>query len=295
MQDNVGYHPEGPKCLYNGKVVHCLTFGSESGGITGKILVQMLEHFDSINLFLRVPRGPIPMIVLDGHQSRLDPMFVSYINNEDHRWGVCLGVPYATVLWQVGDASEQNGRFKMEWYREKERLMAWKGDHTVPEVISPTDIIPLLNRVFHKSYDNIASNLKAVADRGWYPANRKLLEHKDLLNDTTVSPTEGLATPTATFETQQDSSAAASSTAIGTQPDSSVAASSTDDDGMITLNLGSGMGETCINRIIHARMRNVKSREAADKRRQRGSDAMTNMKEAKRLSSGSWWRMASTH
>ena len=117
------FYPEGPKCKYRGKVVDCLTFASESGGITGAILVKILEYFDGLQLFQRTPGGPIPMLIVDGHQSRLDPKFVSYINNKSHEWRVCLGMPYATVLWQVGDASEQNGKFKMEWTRVKEWMM----------------------------------------------------------------------------------------------------------------------------------------------------------------------------
>lgn len=89
-----------------------IDFASESGGITGEILVKILEHFDKMNLFPRTAGGPIPVLLVDGHGSRLDPAFVDYINNESHPWKVCLGVPYATTLWQVGDASEQNGKFK---------------------------------------------------------------------------------------------------------------------------------------------------------------------------------------
>jgi hypothetical protein len=63
------------------------------------------------------------MLIADGHQSRLDPRFVSYINNKDHEWRVCLGVPYATVLWQVRDALEQNDKFKIEWTKVKEWMM----------------------------------------------------------------------------------------------------------------------------------------------------------------------------
>ena len=33
------YYPGRPTCKYNGKVVDCLVFTSESGGITGGILV----------------------------------------------------------------------------------------------------------------------------------------------------------------------------------------------------------------------------------------------------------------
>ena len=42
------YYPGGPKCLYNGKQVDCLTFLSKSGSITGEILVKILEYFSNI-------------------------------------------------------------------------------------------------------------------------------------------------------------------------------------------------------------------------------------------------------
>ena len=79
----------------------------------GAILVKLLEYFDILQPFDRYPGGANPMLVVVSHQSRLDPKFVAYTNNEDHKWRVCLGVPYATVLWQVRDALEQNGKFKM--------------------------------------------------------------------------------------------------------------------------------------------------------------------------------------
>ena len=110
------YYPGGPKYMYNGKQVDYLTFSSKSGSITGKILIQILEYFDKLDLFPRTPNGPIPMLVVDGHQSCLNQGFIKYINDPNHKWKVCFGVPYATVLWQVGDASEQNGKFKLEWY-----------------------------------------------------------------------------------------------------------------------------------------------------------------------------------
>ncbi len=105
-------------------MVDCLVFTSESGRITGEILVEILTYFDSIDLFPRVSGGPIPLLIVDGHQSCLAPIFVEYINDKKHPWMVCLGVPYATTLWQVGDASEQNGMVKLEWYREKKELLS---------------------------------------------------------------------------------------------------------------------------------------------------------------------------
>jgi hypothetical protein len=73
------YYPGGPKCMYNGKVVDCLTYASESGGITGDILIEILKYFDESDVFPRIPGGAIPVLIVDGHQSRLDPKFVEYI------------------------------------------------------------------------------------------------------------------------------------------------------------------------------------------------------------------------
>ena len=178
------FHPGGPKYKYNRKNVDCLAFATESGGITGNILVQFLTYFDLIDLFPRVSGGPIPVLIVDCHQSQLNPSFIHYINDERHHWNVCFGVPHATTIWQVGDASELNGNFKVEWYREKANLMVWKYVKTLPRSILPHDIMPLLNTVFHKAFGRIKGNQKAVADQGWYPPNRKLLEHPSLQVDT---------------------------------------------------------------------------------------------------------------
>ena len=121
------------------------------------------------------------MMILDGHQIRLDPTFINYINDDGHPWKICLGVPYATVLWQVGDALEQNRKFKTKWYNAKLKLMEFKFDHDLPQYISPTDIMPLLNHILHDWYGNKKNNLKATANRGWYPANWKLVDHPSLL------------------------------------------------------------------------------------------------------------------
>ena len=41
--------------------------------------------------------------------------------------------------------------------------------------------MPLLNKIFYKAYNNITNNKKAVAVRGWYPPNMKLVEHPSLV------------------------------------------------------------------------------------------------------------------
>ncbi len=66
---------------------------------------------------------------------------------------------------------------KSEWYREKAKLLVWKNEHGLPRAIRAEDVMPLLNKIFFRAYRNVASNKKAIADRGWYPPNCKLLEH----------------------------------------------------------------------------------------------------------------------
>ena len=93
--------------------------------------------------------GKIPVIVIDGHQSRLDTAFIPYINDPAHLWKVCLGFPYATSLWQVGDASEQNGVAKTEWYREKAEFVLYKTSHQLRCKTDACECIPLANKFFH--------------------------------------------------------------------------------------------------------------------------------------------------
>jgi len=59
------------------------------------------------------------VIICDGHDSRLQPTFIEYIDNEKTKWLVLLGVPYGTSYWQVADSSEQNDMFNMNWVKKK--------------------------------------------------------------------------------------------------------------------------------------------------------------------------------
>ncbi len=124
------YYPGGPQC-FNDETIECLTFCSETGGITAEILVKVLQYFDEKEVFRRTPGGPIPFLLVDGHNNRFDPIFLHYINDNSHQWKVCLGVPYATLLWQVGDSAENNGTFKTEWYWLKDQLLMWKYERGV--------------------------------------------------------------------------------------------------------------------------------------------------------------------
>jgi hypothetical protein len=170
------YLPGATVCEYRGKKVPTQFYTSPKGSITGEILVQILEFLDSRDLFERRPDGPEPCILLDGHESRLKPSFLKYINNPNHKWHVGVGVPYLTHLWQVGDASELNGSFKIQFQKAKEQLMEFKRYFGMKARLHPEDIVPCLNKAVELSFSKSESNRKAIAERGWYPPNMKLLD-----------------------------------------------------------------------------------------------------------------------
>ena len=115
--------------------------------------------------------------------------------------------------------------------------MVWKSINCLPCAIGPTNIIPLINRVFHNSYGSINSNLRAMSDRGWNPPNRKLLEHKELIDDS--SPV--------IEEARTDST-----------PD--IAAQSTSNRSF-NLNIHEGMVATILDRIIAERARSSQGKK----------------------------------
>ena len=54
------FYTGGLKCKYYNEMVDCLTYSSDSGGITGGILVQILLYFDEIDLVFHVSVTPFP-------------------------------------------------------------------------------------------------------------------------------------------------------------------------------------------------------------------------------------------
>jgi len=69
----------------------------------------------------------LPFLLLDGHHSRMMLPFLRYIGDRSHEWKCCFGVPYATHLWQVGDASGINGAFKMNLTKAKREYIKKEG------------------------------------------------------------------------------------------------------------------------------------------------------------------------
>jgi hypothetical protein len=194
----------GPRCTFKGIEVPCLVQYSGHGGITPHILTSCLRKMDELNLFPRVD-GKKPFLLLDGHDSRYDFEFLSYIRQ--NQWCACIGLPYGTHLWQVGDSPAQNGSFKYFEAEYKDYLLREKRIRGLALCIKPTDIIPIVNYCWQQSFARVEGNMKAILERGWYPSNKALLTHPDVLrtkrNDTiselevdTSTTTDGTNTTT---------------------------------------------------------------------------------------------------
>mgnify|MGYP000085123147 CR=1 FL=1 len=118
-------YPFGPACSFKGKTIPCFCCCFENGSITGHILTNMLRFIDAREVFNQ-SMGLSSFLLLDGHGSRFDLEFLEYINAEEMKWNVDIGLPYGTSYWQVGDSSEQNGSFKMKATKVKNDLTSKK-------------------------------------------------------------------------------------------------------------------------------------------------------------------------
>ena len=96
-----------------------MTRWSPKGSITSDILIDILASLEFYGVIDRTD-GRKPFLLIDGHNSRFQLNFLSYVIDPTHEWVVCIGVPYGTALWQVGDASKQNGSLNMALSKVKE-------------------------------------------------------------------------------------------------------------------------------------------------------------------------------
>jgi len=160
------YFPGPPTCRFRNKDIPSLVRWNESGSITSEILVEALSTLDILGVIDRSSNKK-PFLLLDGHGSRLEMPFLKYINTPEDYWVVCLGVPYGTALWQVGDSKEQNGSFNIAFARAKQDLLQFKIKKMTQDLsLRPTDLMPLINFAWEKSFARVEQNKKAIVERG---------------------------------------------------------------------------------------------------------------------------------
>jgi hypothetical protein len=185
----------GPCCNYRGKIVPCFYCTSPKASITSSLLADMLGFIDECGIFDRSIAKPF--LLLDGHGSRMMLPFLKYINHPEHEWVCCIGVPYATHIWQVGDASALNGAFKIALAKAKREYLKYRSNPR----FEPTDIVPLLNQAWEKSFNSSVDVRAAIAHRGWNPLNYNLLDH---LNHVSQQPVLDLTATDAPSDAPSD-------------------------------------------------------------------------------------------
>ena len=265
--------PMGPQCNFKGVDVPCLCCCSENGSITAELLVAMLKTMDSFNLFDRSDGVP-PFLILDGHGSRFDVTFLEYINNDDTKWNVCIGLPYGTSYWQVGDSSEQNGCFKMALTKYKRDLLRRKELVDQEFAIEKDDVVGLVSRAWQDSFARVRTNKNAIAERGWTPLNYNCLLHPEVATTKFkgVINNDIMMQPPAVTDLGIDSTA---STALTVQPE--------------LLNLSNGLAASLFDTLMDTKARNdarngINREEVQRKRRETSLEDMRLRK--KRYSAG---------
>jgi hypothetical protein len=155
-------YPNGPTCHYKGKDVPCMVCNTESGSIPSELLISFLKHMDELDLFPR-DDGIKPLFLLDGHGSRFELPFLQYVNNPEHEWVVCIGVPYGTLYWQVADSSEQIGSYKMALTTAKKESVKKKQRACFQNArIKTYEIVIIINEAWKHCFSRVEYSKKAI-------------------------------------------------------------------------------------------------------------------------------------
>jgi hypothetical protein len=81
----------------------------------------------------------------------------------------------------VGDSHAQNGNYKHYEQIFKDKLLEEKLKRNMTLNLKPTNVIPIVNYAWQRSFAVAVNNRKAILERGWFPSNRALEVHPDVL------------------------------------------------------------------------------------------------------------------
>ena len=89
-------------------------------------------------------------------------IFLSYVNEKATRWFILIRVLYGTAKWQVGYSRQQNGSYKMFMVKYKKEIFFKKDRLKMTLKLKTSDVIPLINRYWMKSFARVDTNMKAI-------------------------------------------------------------------------------------------------------------------------------------
>jgi hypothetical protein len=109
----------------------------------------MLAKMDEHSLFDRSARIN-NFLLCDGHRSRFEEPFLEYTLESDMPWTCCIGVPYGTAVWKVGDSPEQNVTLKIESKKAKADTVRRKICDGLPATLERSEIVRIVNIAWQK-------------------------------------------------------------------------------------------------------------------------------------------------
>lgn len=251
----------GPVCTFMGKQIPPFITCSPKASVTSDILAECLAHIDSSGVFDDIrakstDHGPCaPFLLLDGHHSRFELPFLTYIHEKEHLWRCCIGVPYNTQWWQTADAEQANGSYKMSSTKAKRLIYKAKNGRNLQK----TDIIPIINMAWKDSFARVNKIKHAIAQRGWNPLNYALMTNKDLVK---------------IFESKE---AGVAGSACNTTATSSTT------PGTFSVNTATGPAAEYLNLLIQQGMRDEGKREQIRKQREQEEQTRKNMNTLQRI------------
>lgn len=124
--------------------------------------------------------GVKPYLLVDGHGSRFELTFLHCSNHPDHDWVVCIGMPYRTALWKIGDSKECNGSLNIVTTRARQEILKEKTKMCMHTQLQTYNTICIINAGWAKSSARVEKNTQYNTDRGWNTLNRNLLTFPDI-------------------------------------------------------------------------------------------------------------------
>jgi hypothetical protein len=88
--------------------------------------------------------------------------FLTYINSPGTKWNACVGLPYGTSYWHVGNSSQQNRCFKMALTKYKKELLQRKEFVGTEFATDKQEITYIVGQAWENLFACIESNKKAV-------------------------------------------------------------------------------------------------------------------------------------
>ena len=209
---------------------------------------------------------------------------------------------YGTALLQVGDSKEQNGSFNMAITKAKQNLLEFKDSIGLQnDGMLDTDLMPLVNKAWDKSFARVHKNRNAIVDRGWNPLNKALLLDPTLRSTMTskeksdeYNKQNKIILPNKKASSHHEEMRTDSITTTQTDPSTESEISSLNNNPILNyLNFSNGMSNYCLKAYV-SNEQLQQAREEIRKDMDSGKSLKEQVKESTRLSAGILFKAGSS-